>query len=393
VRNSVCPSLAFLLLFTASTAVAQKTDGAGTADQASATDVEPAPDATLAADAAPAADAVPVSGTAPASQPGQQDAVAGEAPEPRQAEPASGRSACLIGLHLGFDPADARTATDLVCRELKEQGAFLGDAQEDAGGAASAYRVMLRKLGSYTMYIDVTYEEPIGRQIKRRSLRLNSIEEVVVAAPRMARSLMHGQPLEDTAEVDSLVGQETRKYDKIYGEFLFGLGVLGAFFPTAGIYAGWGFQVQGFYEAPEFSVGIGLEIGGANQNRNDAFFFGTTVGGRYFFNTLDISPYIGGGLGFLILRVDKDDDYDSYYGNGLAAKAEVGVEFLRFHSSRLDLNLRLIAPMYALDADSDYYPPRVYDPETDSYVSSSSTRPENKSLYVFPIMLGLCYAW
>ncbi len=315
-------------------------------------------------------------------------AEAGAAPQPSAA---TSGTACVLGLHSGVDPSDARTAAQLVCERLREHGAPVSGLQQSAQGASSAYRVELRRLGDIIL-IDLVHEVPVGSPRDSRSMRLSTIEEVVVAAPRLAKALMSGEPMEATAEVDTLVGEETRTYDKVHGEFFFGLGVFGMALPTEEIFTGFGGILKGFYEGPQFGVGVDLKLGGADQRERDAMFFGMSVGGRYFFGTSNISPFVGGGLGFLILRVDRDEDsYDEYYGNGLSGYAETGIEFLRFHSTRLDLSLRIDMPFFTLESDDDYYsyPSSSYYPPG----SAPVYRDNNSSRYVFPILLALSYSW
>jgi hypothetical protein len=295
---------------------------------------------------------------------------------------------CLLGLHTGIDDADAETAADLVCKELRKNGVSVFSVQRSAEGASAVYRIELRRLGE-NILIDLVYEAPVGSPHDSRSTQLKNIEEVIVAAPRLAKALVYKRPMEETAQLDTLVGEETRPYDKIFGEFFWGLGVLGVALPTAEIYSGFGFQLKVFYESSEYSIGFDLKGGGADQGDDDAGFFGMSVGARYFFSTANISPFVGGGLGFLLMNVENDsDDYDyyrSYDGMGMSAFLETGIEFLRFHSSRLDLALRIDAPFYALE--DEYYEPYDY------YSPGSGSERVTREKYVFPVSLGLAYCW
>ncbi|MBN1655429.1 MAG: hypothetical protein JXA30_16810 [Deltaproteobacteria bacterium] len=297
-----------------------------------------------------------------------------EAPEKKE-------TVCLLGLHTGIDESDAQTAADLVCKELRKNGVSVLGVERSAEGASAAYRIELRKLGDNVL-IDLIYESPIGSPHDSRSTQLKSIEEVIVAAPRLAKALIRKEPMETTAEISTLVGDETRPYEKIYGEFFWGLGILGVAMPTVEIYAGFGFQLKVFYESSEYSIGVDIKGGGADQGEDDAKFFGMSVGARYFFSTANISPFIGGGLGFLLMEVTRDDGYDyyiDYEGTGLTSYLEAGVEFLRFHSSRLDLAVRFEAPFFSL--------------EDEYYYSGPNSVGETRSRYVFPITLGLAYCW
>ena len=63
------------------------------------------------------------------------------------ADPAPTIAVCLIGDHPGIPESDAQTAALLVCDELRKQGISVTDPVYEATASASAYRVVLRRLG------------------------------------------------------------------------------------------------------------------------------------------------------------------------------------------------------------------------------------------------------
>ena len=81
---------------------------------------------------------------------------------------------------------------------------------------------------------------------------------------------------------------------------------------------------------------------------SDAFRYGSwAIGGRYFFNKQNISPYAGGGLAIITVGYEKDY-YDSEGDFGLGIYGVVGVEALRLTQSRLNLELRIDRPFFTL---------------------------------------------
>ncbi|HEY6460102.1 MAG TPA: hypothetical protein VIY73_08120, partial [Polyangiaceae bacterium] len=124
---------------------------------------------------------------------------------------------CRLAEHAGLDDADAHTAGRLVC-----------DALAHAGASPNArYRVSLGKLGS-AVILSVAQEGPtVGSTVDAREMRLSGIEEVEVAAPRVADSIVKGVPLDETAKVDNIVGSEARQPKSRSGKAHFGLGLLG----------------------------------------------------------------------------------------------------------------------------------------------------------------------
>jgi hypothetical protein len=286
------------------------------------------------------------------------------APAPAPAFEARGSAVCIAGWSEGLPRGDVHTAAALACQALRDSGADVSAEPVDQAppGATSAYRVELRPLGTIVI-LQVSFESPIGTQVQRRSLELSSIEEVPVAAPRIADSIVRGTPLAQTAKLDTLVGQETREHAKKYGETFFAIGVLGFAMPDK-TWAGYGAFGRVYYEAERYAVSLDLRLGTSANNDGDAGLFGLAVGARYFLNAEDISPFFGGGAGILWLSQKRvhtagatsggtyaPDFYDTQLNaSGLAAYGEVGVEFLRMHRTRVDAALRADAPFFQLEA-------------------------------------------
>ncbi len=173
------------------------------------------------------------------------------------------------------------------------------------------------------------HEAPVGTPQRSRRLTLRSMEESAVAAPRLAASLVYDHPLEDSPRVDNLPGEETRKNEKKPGEFLWGVGLVGASLPTADSYAAPGIELTGYYETPRYAFGFsarGAETGNATT---DSSFASLSTGGRSFTSDTNFSPFVGGGLELIMIDVDQGDEHVD--GSGLGAFGEVGVEMMRLH--------------------------------------------------------------
>ena len=198
----------------------------------------------------------------------------------------------------------------------------------------------------------------------------------------MVTALVEGRPVKETAKVNSIFGDQARHYPKKYGEFLYGLGVFGYVLIGSELAAGAGVQGQTFFETPDYSVGGNIRVGGAPTSDGSSFLFGLSFGGRYFFNHQDISPYLGGGLGFQVISIwseYEDDDGYGYYnryergfsGEVFGANLSTGIELMRLYGSRLDFELRLELPFNQLHhSDGD-----------------------GGSRYVVPISLAAAYSW
>ncbi len=290
-------------------------------------------------------------------------------------------ASCLL-TNDGLDVASARSGARIICEELRDNGVILAP---EGSATADAYRVRFERLGQHVI-VTVSYEAPPGTVTRRRRMVLNGPEELVVAGPRVANAIVNDVPLEDTAKVDTLVGEETRRYKKKSGEFLWGAGILGMSVPTARVVAAPGIELFAMYERPTYGVGMSLRGTFDNDADNSAQFGSVGVGGRYFFGEGDIAAFAGGGISISELDIELGrygrDDVKQASGSGSGAYAEGGVEFLRLQSSRLILGLRIDTPFYEVHTYSYY-----------AYGYSPDARSTQGEEYHVPATLSATYAW
>ena len=284
---------------------------------------------------------------------------------------------CLIGDHPGIPESDAQTAALLVCDELRKQGISVTDPVYEAPTSASAYRVVLRRLGE-KIIVRLSHETPIGTIIIERQMTLANIEEMIPAAPRLADALVHNKPIDATVDMESVTEQEARELRKISGESLWNMGIFGTFIPGTDVAAEPGMEFGWSYQTPSYAVGTDFRYSGPDDDddaTNTITFFAWSIGGRYFFNKRSISPYVGGGLAVVdasyktkVKKRERNwpsfigegedwfgdewgeyyDDYESEDDSGLGAYGVVGIEALRLTESRLKLELRLDRPFFKL---------------------------------------------
>ena len=253
---------------------------------------------------------------------------------------------CLIGDHPGIPESDAQTAALLVCDELRKQGISVSDPVHEAPTSTNVYRVVLRRLGE-KIFVRLSRENPVGTIIIERQLTLANIEEMIPAAPRLVEALVHRKPLDATVDMESVTEQEARELRKISGESLWNMGILGIFIPGTDVAAEAGFEFGWSYETPSYAVGSEMLFGGGggdDDSSNGAAFFAWSIGGRYFFNKRNISPYAGGGLSIISVIDEREGD------SGLGAYGVVGIEALRLTESRLKFELRVDRPFFTLES-------------------------------------------
>ena len=273
---------------------------------------------------------------------------------------------CLIGDHLGIPEADAHTVAMLVCDELRKHGIAVSEPAYEVPASASIFRIVMRPLGT-KIFVRLSEESPVGTVVEERQIMLAGIEEMVSAAPRLVDALVGRKPIDSTIDMENVTEQDARLHRKISGESLWHVGILGTSIPGTDILAEPGFAFGWYYETPSFAVGTEYRGSGRDnyEDDNDGFsFFSWSIGGRYFFNKQNISPYVGSGLAIVNASYktkeeadwQHDDygprygyyDYDSENDTGLGAYVVAGIELLRLTESRLNLELRIDRPFFTL---------------------------------------------
>jgi hypothetical protein len=283
---------------------------------------------------------------------------------------------CRLADHAGFDEADSHTAGQLVCAQIAHAGA----------SPADHYRVSLGKLGSIVILSVAREGSTVGSTVDSREMRLQGIEEVEIAAPRIAESIVRGTPLPETEKVDNLVGGETRQPKTKPGKTHFALGLAGLFPPLdQSLGPAPGVVLDIHYETGDgrFELGGAFRAGGGQTSSNSPGmgFVMFSVGGRYFTSDADISPYVGGGLNYEYLNLSLPGEQLQGSNSGLGAYVDAGAEILRTHHTHLALGGRLDLPFFALNTSSTA-------PSNPATMPSTSTSSQ-KTFYYAPLSLEL----
>jgi len=281
----------------------------------------------------------------------------------------------------GVAPADAATAAELVCAEIRR-----------ASGGRGDYGIALATLGKVVV-VTATREEPAASV----TVQVDGLEEVPKAAPRIADALVHGLGFDTTQRVDNLLAVETRPARVKKGSVKFSAGVADVESLGHGARAS-GFSLGAMYATPRFALPVDMRFAwdDSQDGEKGLDLFSLSVGGRYYLSKRDTSPFVGGGLG--ILNLDADDGYSGsettpgFYGerSGVAPYLEAGVEMLRLHRGRIALLVRADFPTGALESDEisawsyrDEYTGRLYE---------QPGQPA-QSRYVVPVTIGLSVAF
>jgi hypothetical protein len=230
------------------------------------------------------------------------------------------------------------------------------------------------------------------------TVQIDGIEEVPVAAERIAQALVQGLAFPATQRVDNLLTGETRPAPTKKGSIKFTAGVADVESLGHGARAA-GFSLGLLYAAPRFALPAELGVAwndGYGSKQVDVF--SLSVGGRFYFSKRDVSPFAGGGLG--ILRVSASEGgypepgraptgYFSAERFGVAPYVEAGVEMLRLHRGRVALRIRADFPTGALESQ----PFEVYSWDDRAGRPGASYVYPAQSRYVVPLSIGVTVAF
>jgi hypothetical protein len=288
---------------------------------------------------------------------------------------------CELREARGVAPADAATAANLVCAEIRRASAGRG-----------AYGVALATLGRIVV-LTATRDEPAASV----TVQVDGLEEVPKAAPRVADALAHGLGFATTQRVDNLLEGEARPVLAKKGSVKFSVGVADVESFGHGARAA-GFSLGLMYAAPRFALPVDLRFAWDNEESGDKglSLVSLSVGGRAYFSKKDVSPFVGGGLGVLNLEANEGDYPGSgtnyFYGErkGVAPYVEAGVEMLRLHRGRVALLVRADFPTGALQSEA--IEPWAYWDERAGRRYSDPGYPA-QSRYVVPVAIGVSVAF
>ncbi|MGH7440080.1 MAG: hypothetical protein ACRENE_30690 [Polyangiaceae bacterium] len=257
---------------------------------------------------------------------------------------------CHLTSSRGVDPGDADTAARLLCSEIVQAGAPAG----------SSYRVAFGSLGSLIIVsVDREGEAP-GSVADSRTMTLHGIEEIRIAAPRLAESLVSGTPIASTQTVDNVVTEEGRTPLTRPGRMQVGLGLAGALTPYDGIGLAPAFVGDLHYGMSQLEISGSLRFSSpSSMSSTDASGHSSptgglaslSIGGRYYTSDKEVSPYLGGGLAYSYFRLAQPNGFDGS-ASGLGVYVDAGVELLRTHRSHLALGARFDLPFFALVDDT-----------------------------------------
>jgi hypothetical protein len=295
---------------------------------------------------------------------------------------------CELKQQSGLAESDARTAAALICEELR---------RESAG--AGAYGISLGSLGQAIVVVASR-----GDGTASLTVQVANMEEMPLAARRIAGALAHGRPLAAGQRVDNLLESETRQPLSKKGSLKFMAGVMDVESPGFGARSV-GFSLGLLYSTPRFALPVEARFAWSGTGYPDADLdlAGLGIGARRYVSDRDVSPFFGGGLALLHLSASRGsypDPYgsasspgsDAYFyadRTSVGPYVEAGVELLRLHRGRVLFQVRAEFPTGPLESDAvpvGCYDPRYCDPAQDHVIPAQSR-------YVVPVSFGVSVAF
>lgn len=270
-------------------------------------------------------------------------------------------------------PDDLREDVDtfrlLFLDELRDEGVTLDSGVEDlppcgglecAGAAfesSAAERIVVGTVSRFgqKLLVNAQLVAPDGRTDSRRIV-IDRIEDLDVAAKRLADALRDQVSVERNAKLGEITALETQRDRRRRGTGGLSFG-LGGVIPLDDTYAGndggLGFQLGYWYETKHFAIEPSLGFRFSTDARGDRRFFDVPllIGGYWIMGLGDFAPFIGGGggiryiyearpgtvrVGDVIFTEHQGETADDLFAGSLFAK--LGVLILRTYSVRATIS-------------------------------------------------------
>jgi hypothetical protein len=301
------------------------------------------PGRAIAQDEAPAAPAAPAVPVPPAVSPPAPPAPPG-VPAQERSEP------CEIGDHAGVSPDDAAVASQLVCAEIARLGA----------SPSARFRVSVGKLGS-AIILSVTERHADAARPQTddlRVMRLENLQAIPDAAPRIARAIVLDLPIEEPPQVVPPPREEPPREDapaapkRGGGTTHFAMGLVGLLTPPDRVlYVVPGIDFDVHHETEDGAWEMGGDLRGGYQSESPgagAGFLALSAGAKYFTSRAEASPYLGGGLVLEALGLSIPSlNFEGVQG-GPGAYLDAGVELFRKNHAHLAFGARLDLPFFTI---------------------------------------------
>ena len=270
-----------------------------------------------------------------------------------------GTAALILADDGGLDHNTSRTLRSITATELRKRGLTVSDDPKFAGVQPVDDRLVeaLRNLNIKRLFV-LRIGGKLGRKLPlaleeidaerfttifATDLVATGIEESDRNLKRLVESVLDRQPAADTAGMTTVTNEEKRPFQKKPAEW----------FKSIGFAFGFQGSDSRSYQTPlGGSLAVMVEI---EYARIELQAFGETHGssatgfagllGYWLPSDKQLSPYIGGGLGYTAIR-GSNGAGDTNWGGGMAAAVEVGIEAFRLQTFRVIVGMEGIIPLF-----------------------------------------------
>jgi hypothetical protein len=251
-----------------------------------------------------------------------------------------------------LDPPAVNAIRNVAASELRKRGIALAEDRRTGGvhrvdedlsmlaldlGARRLFA--LRIGGRLGQKIPLSLDELSAdtlAPVHSASLTATGLEECDVVTARLVDDVLGGRSAESTAQMATVTATESKPFAKKPGERFWFIGL-----PVALYNAGstpTGFSLGYGYEAENFRISV---TGAAYSRGSDGVGYLVMEGAWIPFAT-ELSPYIGGGLGYM----------GAGGHGGLGGVVEGGLEAFRLHGVRALVGVQLTIPFFDTQEDS-----------------------------------------
>lgn len=241
---------------------------------------------------------------------------------------------------LNPDAMDAAVGSELKCYE--------SECAADAGVAAKVERVILGSVSTLgeKHIVQVSVVDVATREVVwAGSLAAKTAEDLDTVVKRLAKSISEGKRAEETVEVELVTGEEEKEpmRKRVFHTFGTTAGMVVPLDGYAGTSALFNLGWLYWYETPRLVAEVaGYATFPGNTEAAQAWeFCPVEFSLLYMLSKRDISPYLGGGIGFGGLVIETDEPYlDTETAYGMTLNAGGGVVFMRTYDIRFILDAR-----------------------------------------------------
>ncbi len=261
----------------------------------------------------------------------------------------------------GFDRITSRTLRSLAAAELRKHGVSVWDdprfhtVQPVDGFLADTLRQMgvhrlfvLRVGGRLGKKVPLAFEEADASRlttIYAADLVATGMEETDRNLARLVEAVLDRKSAGDTAGMQTVTVEEKRPFQELPGRRFFAVGFPFGFQGSTGRTYGTplGLSATFMYEAQWARVDV--QVLGETHGSSSTVFAGILAN----WVPLDrqVSPYIGAGLGYLLVSGSNGAiAADSRYSGGMGVAVEGGVELARLQGFRVLAGVEVLIPLF-----------------------------------------------